>query len=354
MANVSTLGQSLDQVSRLKDIQGNLDILQYQLASGKKAREFTGLGDDVLTSQRSRASIDALTRYQENITLGNIKIDVMTRSIQETIEQTTNIVSMANFQIQEGEIDFEEVGQFASDIYNRITSIMNTKYENKYLFAGSDTMQQPVTDIGSMDTFVQTEIKNWTDGTITTDQLIAQYEGANDTTLGYSAPLSSGNVRNVFIRADVSVDINYTVLANEEPFKDVLGALKMLSNLGALDKVSLDEGDNPTDFVTAPGLDEDEQQDNFYQLFNHLVEKINSSIVDMRKTEVRLNRAQLDLQSKQQSHVDDANMLQTMLDNVENVDITDVATKLNSLQVQLEASYRVTAILQDMSLAKFL
>ncbi len=353
MVNVSTLGQSMDQISRLKTIQNNIDNLSFQLASGKKTNEFKGLGGDVLTSQRSRATLNEIATYQQNIKLGDIKINVMTRSVQEAIAQIQNMVGVMTNQVQEGEIELDAVSDMAKDIYDRFSNILNTKYENKYLFSGSDTTTRPINDIGAMDSYMQTSIDDWINANITTSDLINQYGSANDTTLGFSASLASGNARSVFIRADKNMDVDYTVFANEQPFSDAMKALKLIANLDVLDKISIDP-DDPTSTVTAPGANSDEQQQNFYQLFEEVTSRLDNSIVEMRKIEVRLTRAQLDIKSQEEKHMDDSNMLTTLVDDIENADITEVATKINMLQLQLEASFRVTSILQNMSLSNYM
>ena len=55
MTGVSTLGQALSQLERIKVQQEGFDSLSRQLSSGKKTNKFSGLGKDVLVSKRYRA-----------------------------------------------------------------------------------------------------------------------------------------------------------------------------------------------------------------------------------------------------------------------------------------------------------
>jgi flagellin-like hook-associated protein FlgL len=48
------------------------------------------------------------------------------------------------------------------------------------------------------------------------------------------------------------------------------------------------------------------------------------------------------------------NTLSGIIGDVEDADPNEVAVKINSLQIQLEASYRVTASMSDLSLAYLL
>jgi hypothetical protein len=55
-----------------------------------------------------------------------------------------------------------------------------------------------------------------------------------------------------------------------------------------------------------------------------------------------------------QNYVAQKNLLLTTISDVENADTTDVAIKIQQIQIQLEASFRVTAKLQDLTLANFI
>ena len=63
MANISTLGQALDQISRLKTQTSSLDLLTTQITTGKKSQSFSGLGIDALQSKRARADMSSLENY---------------------------------------------------------------------------------------------------------------------------------------------------------------------------------------------------------------------------------------------------------------------------------------------------
>ena len=68
----------------------------------------------------------------------------------------------------------------------------------------------------------------------------------------------------------------------------------------------------------------------------------------------RLENARVRLSETKQAHEHDINTLQKTVDDGENVDINEVALRVNLLQVQLDASYRITASTQELSLVNFL
>ena len=81
MTSVSTLGQALDQMERLKILQSKFGTLQTQIATGKKASLFEGLGGDSITSQRARADFKKIDAYLTNIDNANRRMNVMTNAL---------------------------------------------------------------------------------------------------------------------------------------------------------------------------------------------------------------------------------------------------------------------------------
>lgn len=353
MTNISTIGQLVDNNSRLKSIQSQIGELQIQLASGKKARFLDGLGPDALGSIRNRASIDQISAYQTNITVGTARIKQITQSVLEFRQQAQNVVDAMTGQLENGELNLDSIREFARTALTRNREILNTKEGDRYIFAASDAFNEPLADVGSLPTYMTSLVEDWKDTTITTDQIIDAYKATPETTTGYSAALSSGSARSIFIRADVNVDVDYTVFANSEPFKNIINSLSLLENL-ELDKIALDDDDNPTTTETAPGADRDEQKDNFYKLYGDIIRTINTSLDEIEKETERLQQKEVVLNGIAENHKSDKNTLEEALSDVEDVDITDVAVKINSLQIQLSAAYQVTARLGQLTLSQFI
>ena len=234
---------------------------------------------------------------------------------------------------------------------------MNEKDGNRYLFGGADTRNPPLTNDGSLETYIQGQFSDWLDTSIDTDTFISSYRETTqltDTIVGYSAALSSGQAKSSFIRVDSTTEIDYTVLANDSGFRDIMAATSMIENIDAMmDEVTLDPGD-PSGTVTAPGATTDEQSENFYKMFNDLAAMINGALDRLETVKFNLSQTQAQITQIKENHNLEKNIMQENISQVEDVDINEVAVKLNSLQLQLEASFRVTASLQQFSLAAFL
>ncbi len=395
MAGISTLGQALNQIDLFSRQQNILGSLTTQLASGKKTNKFSGLQTDVLTLQRSRASIRTLDTYLNNITNANRRLDLTLNAINEFKAQAENFADfLVNFSQasaqQEGEIvyfddpfttaieqipvgmdsaepssDFKNLISFAENVFGLFQDILNEKDGDRFLFAGAETLTQPLANSNTLDAALSSLISDWKTGTITTADLIADLQdgtttGGNadaitDTIIGYSSVLSSGSAKDVFLRVDDTTDLNVTVLANEDPFKNILVALSYFKseNLPPI----ADEVDPTTLAVLtdgAPGADINESKDNFFAIFQALTTSVIDSIDEIDDVRFRLENQRVRIDEIRQFHEGEKNLLENTVSDIEDVDINRVALSINSLSIQLDASYRVTARIQQLSLVNFI
>ena len=400
--SVSTLGQALDQIERIKQQQSTLGLLQNQLASGKKTNVFSGLETDVIVSKRARADFNALETYINNVDIADRRINQMTITIEELQAQAGNLANVIAGEIQQGEINLENVNDLASNLIPFLEDLVNIQEGDRYLFSGSATSNKPLElSNGTLTTFLQGELNDWqgnsataTPSSLTTEDLIASYRGVNDTVIGYNADLSSGNISPVTVRADKFIEVDYTTLANDSGFKDIIIAASALEQLTTtdpnssfhIDKIKLDFSDyenatNPADLPVTPPPTEDSQvftlfpvpldledpdvrsqiefenkqrADNYFDVFNDLGSMINQAIDDLDQLRFALESDRARLSEIRESHELEQNTLLNTIGGVENVDINEVALELNYLQVQLEASFRVTATISQLNLANFI
>lgn len=374
MPNISTLGQALDQIARLRTQQGTMDTLMMQLTTQKKTQIFSGLGNDIIASQRARTDTSALTSYMNNITNADRRLKLMLNAIEDLKQQAEIIAGALIVDVQQGDYpDFEVMKDLAKNTLGFVLDTMNHMDGNRYLFAGADSSTRPITDTGLYASFLgefvpdESDLTNpplvasgvigqWGDGTITTDQFMAAYKDTNETIMGYSASLTNGAAGNVFVRVDERTEFNYTVLADTPGMKDLLTVLNVI---GALPPVEFAPG--ALNDPTATTLPEDqppfppsEKQQNFFRVITDLSTMINDAVDKLDTQAFKLSQVHAQITQIKQSHQLDISSLANIIGEVEDVDTTEVAAKINQLQVQLEASYRVTALLSELTLAKFI
>jgi flagellin-like hook-associated protein FlgL len=484
MTLVSTLGQALDQIERIKQQQDLFGQLQLQVATGKKTQTFSGLESNAIISERSRSEFNQLDMYLNNIIRGETRVNQMLNALDQIKTQAQNALNAIAGQPQQGDFDLSIVENISESAFEFVSNLLNLKDGDTYLFAGSDTGTSPFSDNGALDSFIRNLNVLWTTGQLNhtapetiTDEYINQIQNIPETILGY--PGSLNNAGKVFVTADDGVELDYTVMANNPALKDIVTALGVLKNLPAVlnapppqgqivsqaNLVALTGGLNidsypgapaapndqfylrfdnggandsgpitidlsdiastpgysvPADFpsgaealaayindVVVPtlspplnattnafingqgqlvigseteielslsgsnpmtanelsvlGLSEgitaptnNESKDAFFQVFNELGRMLALAIDDIDQIQYKLNNVQVGMDQAKQTHKYDKNTLLNTISEVEDIDLTEVATSLNILQLQLEASFRVTAAVSNLSLVNFL
>jgi flagellar hook-associated protein 3 FlgL len=346
MTFVSTLAQTQDQISRLKDLQFQLGTLQTQISTGKKAQKFSDLGSDVTASIQSRANFNKLDNYIQNIDMSKTRINIMLQGVQGIQKQTKTVIDSLNGQIQAGDIDVTTIRRLAANAYDFVTSTLNQKDGDSYVYAGSDASTQPFSDSGSLDSFYSSLNAQWSAGTLTVNppntdiasEYIARYRAIPQVTQGFSGTLNSA--KPVYVRADDQVDINTTVLANDPQMQDIVSSLAALKDIG--------------DLNNAPGSTAQEKKDNFYKVFNDITTRMTSAVNKLDNQGSNLAYAQAQLSTIRDSHTAEKATLLDTISDVENVDMTEASVTLQALGTQLQASYQVTAMLNKLSLTNFL
>ncbi|MCB1784387.1 MAG: hypothetical protein KDI13_10390 [Alphaproteobacteria bacterium] len=397
MTGVSTLGQALRQIENIKNQQTAFNTLSSQLTTGKKSLSFTGLGTDTLASTRARTSLSSLSVYASNIDRADLRINLMLNSVEEFQSQTGNISSaLVNF-LQEGvhqkgatityddpstpEVEETPVGMtsaesdndlqslidIAGNLYDFMISLLNTKDGDRYIFGGAETLTKPLNDGGTLDAAMSSLITNWKSGSITTDELIADLtdrtatngnaDAITDTLIGYSSSLSSGTAGKVFVRADKSAELDYTTLANDQSFRDIIVALSFLKNENLPPIADVyEDGVYPgtPDAQGAPGADIEEMKENFYAVFNKVVSMVDSAIDNIDSTRFNLESVRAQMKQIADDQTNQKTLLLNVVSDIEDVDVNEVAVKINALQVQIQTSYSVTALASQLSLVNFL
>jgi len=377
-----------------------LDTLSSQLTTGKKTQKFSGLDTNVMATQRARASMSSLETYIDNIKNADRRTEFTLNTIEEFQQQAENFSAalvgfnqesthqrgepiyyddpltvdieentIIGYSSSDPDVSFETLQDLATNLYDFMVDLLNTKDGDRYILNGADTTTKPLIDSGALDSAISTQVGAWQSGTISTEDLIANLtdrtiddgnlDALTDTVVGFSPALSAGTAGKVFVRVDQQSEIDATVLANDQGFRDVIVALSYFKNadIGPIaDEVQIDDVTGLPVVINegAPGADVDEMTDNFFEVFNELSRMVNRAIDDIDQQRFKLETARARIDEIRTNHEQEQNLLQSTISGIEDADINEVAVKLNSLQLQLEASYGVTARIQQLSLVNFL
>ena len=397
MTGISTLGLALRQIENLGLQQSQLSELSTQLATGKKSQSYTGLGSDAITSLRSRTELNSISIYVNNIERADTTISLTLSAIEEFQAQSGEFSNTLINLLQEGDhlkgddvlfddpatpeddaikvgktsavldSDFQSAISHAGNLFNFFDELLNAKEGDRYLLAGADSLNEPYSDNGLLDTTISTLITDWKNGAITTEDLISDlFDGTalngnpdaiTDATIGFSSALSSDTAGEVFIRADENSEFKYTTKANESAFRDMMVVLAVMKNENLPPIIDVyEDGAYPgvPDAKGAPGATAAEQQDSFYELYNAMAQRAATAVDELDQTRFNLETVRVQMTETKESHIAQRELLNNTVSNVENVDVNEVAVRITTLQTQLQASYSVTSLTQNLSLANFL
>jgi flagellar hook-associated protein 3 FlgL len=368
---VSNLGQALTQIKQLKLQQSTLQNLSLQMTTGKKTQQFSGLGTDILTSQRARLSIQSIEQYQNNIANTNRRIEQMDNALSKIQEQAEILANSLTVTPSQGDYpDFETIQELAENAFDFLQDLYNDQDGDRYLFSGADTGTKPINSTGLFESFLgsvafdpnddtaptsRTGVIGEWGNTLTTEEFIAAYRATDDTTLGYSASLSNGVAGKTFARVDDNAQLDYTTLANSEGMREVIIAVGVLKQLpppehapGALnDPTATTFGEDTAPYPPA------ERQENFFAVIDDIAGLLNGAIDKINDDRYKLAQVQVQMDTLNESYTLEKKAFQDSVAEVENVDDTEVAVKINAMQIQLEASYTVTAAVSQLSFVNF-
>ena len=186
----------------------------------------------------------------------------------------------------------------AESALSNLSSLLNTQYGGRYLFAGSSTETAPV-DTSSYS------------ATSTTTADTSYYQGNDD--------LAS-------VRVSGSRTITYGVTADNSAFEQAMRAISVVANGGTLDSSTISSALD----LTTQALD----------------------AVTGVQTRMSLTSSQLESAINVQTNFQDA--ASTASSSLTDVDVAAVTAQISTYQTQLEASYSAISKIQSLSLVNYL
>ena len=333
--SVSLLGSSITQSGRLKSLNVELQDLQRQLASQKKHETYSGFRTDAFRIQDMHEQTSRLQVYGQNIKRVETRMNMMLDSVEQMRTLGNQIQDSILTQTREGDVNVEDINIVGDMNLSFLYDLMNVKDGDRYLLAGTDSENQPLEDINGLVESMNVEISNWLDGTQTYDQMITNIDNLSNEALGLSTTLSSAGA--VTVKVDDNVNIDYSLKADEQGFKDMLKGFALAK--------ALKQPDEAVDIGT---------KDEFQKLLTYTSNLVGSGVDKAKNSSYRLSSQYNLLKNIKEQNTSDTGMLQGLISDKEDADPTEVVIALQGMQSQLTASYEVTRIMSEMSLVNFL
>jgi flagellar hook-associated protein 3 FlgL len=329
VTTVSETGKNYYNGIIIRDLNFKLQSMMGQIATGKKSDTYGGLGGDASLSLSLRNRAIQLNGYSSAINNIKLRTTSMSQAMQDVSTSTNSVLSKMNSISQGGTPNISILKTAAQSALDEIMSRLNTRVDGKYVFSAVMTDTAPVTNTSLAATNIATEVGNYETGT-SAATIIANIDAMTDAQLGFHADLAGA--ADINIRIDDSLDVDYTVKANEDSFKDVISGLAMIANI---------------DYDSTHASE-------FWSLFNEAKSRIDtgSRALTLRNGQLGVSVGQMT--NTLEAHKNTLLALESNISDVEDVDVAAVSANMQTLQFQIQATYATISQTSKLSILDYL
>jgi flagellar hook-associated protein 3 FlgL len=298
ITRVATFAMSERMLEASLRTQSRMSEAQLQQASGAVSSDYGGLGRSAGTLVSLEVSL-ARSKSQASAAeeAGN-RVQVMSDAVGSMSELMTSFRSSLSAAISAGGDD-DTLTATAQSLLEEFAGLLNTRFEGRYLFAGSDTGTAPA------------DLSGYTASDVAT-QDTAYYQG-------------NGTKASVVLSSERT--LTYGVTGDEPAFEKALRALAAVANASA-----------PPDTATLQAISE-----------------LAAEAVDALATvqgQLSIDAATLERSVAAQTDHQDAT--ESLITAANGADVTALAVELSAYETQLQASYAALAKVQSLNLMDYL
>lgn len=344
---ISTAAMSHETTASIKRIQAELVDAQTELATGRHADAGLALGAMSGMSVSLRQEQLQIQTVRESNSLVGARLSATQSGLQNISDLAQEFLSVL-LRAQSTSASPETIVADAKGGLKALFEGLNTVVDGQHLYAGVNTDVRPLTDYffepppasrqSVADAFVARfgfdqsdpgvqSISGPAMGNFLDTEFANEFSGVN-----WSGNWSSAFDKNVRSRISRTELAEVSTNANLPVFRDLIAAYTMVADLG-FEKLN----DGARSAVI----------DKAVKLTGSAVGGIANVQSALGVTQERLTFSSKVLDS-QLSH------LTNMIDDIEAVDLNEVATRLSTLMTQMESAYSVTKRIHDLSILKFL
>lgn len=295
---IGDFAQADRMTSLLLQTQTRTRLTQAQISTGKVSDRFQDMAPDVERLIDVKVTLQTNQQFQDNNDYTNRKLTVMEAAVSDLFDTATRAQTLAIQRANDGSAFPGMIGPEFESLLDQAVALLNTDMDDRYLFGGSRTDEQP----------------------IVLDPNFANFGLPDDT-------YYQGDELDITVRADLNIDVSHSMSANLEGFQELIGGIRGLINGDVLD--------DPVVLENSLGL-------------------IHESLGKIADYQAELGSRQSQLDRINQRHTDAEVYLENRISEIEDVDITEAITRLADDQVLLEGAMATIGRLNQLSLVDFL
>ena len=308
MLRISTMGSHEFQLAQNLRTQTRMNEIQLEIASGFKAQAYSETAEDASRLLNMESAISTTNSYQRNVDTIERRLNLMEASVARLFEIATNLRTNLIQGTNANNADEMDLTSLASGMLQEAANLLNVDDEGRFLFAGGRTDVQPVDITGF-------------------DSTNPGYNPADPSTanFGYYA----GDDQILTGRIDNNLALDYGIPANESGFENLMRALDITIRAGV------------------PGASDQDQ-------LNVALDMVNQAITEIPNIRTRIGTDLITLENTDKKHENLQLFTEEFITNIEATDVPEAMARLGFAEVQLEASYSVTARLSQITLVNFI
>jgi len=321
--SISTAGIALACSKTLSSAQTQLSKLSGQLTTGKVS---LNLSDYTSAEAQKLLNFNSETGQQNGFlgVIGSIEprmaiYDSALTGIEDTASDAFSTIITAGTYNSETNATTQNL---VEGYMEQIQYYLNQQVGDRYIFAGSRYGTAPVTDITALPS-PPTEVAPY----LATGNEVPSYDADYDP-LNPTALVPTANVIET-VSIDTTKKLAYGITSNEDGFQQVIMGLRFAY------AATNDQANYETYMTTSRDL-------------------ITQGLANIRATHTTSTNAYTTLTKTKDNIDSNLNNLATQVDNIEAVNINEVAVKITTLQAQLEASYSAVSHMINLSILKYL
>jgi flagellin-like hook-associated protein FlgL len=134
-------------INNIMNMKQRYDVLQTQLASGKKAETLADMGTDRFFNLALRQRISRIDSFKDSIKTVDLRVNVLDQTVSRmaTIEADMRAVTLSGSGGQSS-LNFETAPATAMAAFDEVLTLLNADVAGRYLFGGNKTENRPVAD----------------------------------------------------------------------------------------------------------------------------------------------------------------------------------------------------------------
>lgn len=339
-------------VADSQSVSAKLDTLTQQASTGLVASTYAGLGSGAGVSLNLSPQVTTLQVLQTNIGVATGQMGVMQTALTQIQQIATNFVQKMPSLNALDPTNVDTIAGDARDALKQVAVLLNTQDGGVYIFSGEDSSNPPVPsgdNILSSSFYAQINAavsQLSTSGAAATTASTLQIAESNDpSTTPFSAYLSQpgANAQVVAIGGGSATPIG--VLANANTSATSTGSSTTGSYMRDLMRALATIGSMSSSQVSDP---------NFAALVQDTTTSLNGVVSTVGIDAGVMGDRQTALTTLSTTLSSTSTALSGQISSTQDVDMAATLSKLTSVQTQLQASYKLIASANSLSLVNFL